>query len=98
VPSHLSILHVEQEVVGDNTLATQSVLECDTQREALLQEERQISATLQSASPTDGSLSARLSEIYHQLEEMEADKAPAKASMILAGLGFTPKMQKQTTK
>lgn len=49
-------------------------------------------------SPTDGSLSTRLSEIYQKLEEIEADKAPARASMILAGLGFTPKMQRQPTK
>ncbi|ELT88565.1 hypothetical protein CAPTEDRAFT_166316 [Capitella teleta] len=98
IPSHITILHVEQEVVGDNTQATQSVLECDTKREALLEEERQISLTLQSASPNDGSLSARLSEIYQQLEEIEADKAPARASMILNGLGFTTKMQTQPTK
>lgn len=48
IPSHISILHVEQEVVGDDTLATQSVLECDTKREALLKEEKDISAKLNS--------------------------------------------------
>ncbi|TNN24617.1 ATP-binding cassette sub-family F member 3 [Liparis tanakae] len=42
--------------------------------------------------------SARLSEIYGKLEEIEADKAPARASVILAGLGFSPKMQQQTTR
>lgn len=39
IPSHMSILHVEQEVVGDDTLALQSVLESDTKRESLLKEE-----------------------------------------------------------
>uniref|UniRef100_A0A0L8FJP2 ABC transporter domain-containing protein n=1 Tax=Octopus bimaculoides TaxID=37653 RepID=A0A0L8FJP2_OCTBM len=43
-------------------------------------------------------LSARLSEIYHQLEAIDADKAPAKAAVILAGLGFTPKMQAMHTR
>ncbi|CAB4014100.1 ATP-binding cassette sub-family F member 3 isoform X2, partial [Paramuricea clavata] len=33
-----------------------------------------------------------------QLEEIEADKAPARASVILAGLGFSPKMQGQPTR
>ena len=39
LPGHLSILHVEQEVVGDDTIALQSVLESDTVRESLLAEE-----------------------------------------------------------
>ena len=32
IPSHVTVLHVEQEVVGDDTLATDSVLEADTVR------------------------------------------------------------------
>ena len=48
ISSHLSLLHVEQEVVGDDTLAVQSVLECDTRRENLLKEEQEISAKLAS--------------------------------------------------
>ncbi|KFP27794.1 ATP-binding cassette sub-family F member 3, partial [Colius striatus] len=46
----------------------------------------------------EGTEGARLSEIYAKLEEIEADKAPARASVILAGLGFNAKMQQQTTK
>lgn len=42
LPSHLSILHVEQEVTGDDTPAIQSVLECDTEREELLRMEREL--------------------------------------------------------
>ncbi|XP_029442340.1 ATP-binding cassette sub-family F member 3 isoform X2 [Rhinatrema bivittatum] len=97
IPSHISILHVEQEVAGDETSAQQSVLECDTLREGLLQEERVLTARI-NAGKADGSESVRLSEIYSKLEEIEADKAPARASIILAGLGFNPKMQQQTTK
>ncbi|XP_075718000.1 ATP-binding cassette sub-family F member 3 [Rhinoderma darwinii] len=97
VPSHISILHVEQEVAGDDTPALQSVLECDTLRESLLKEERELNARI-SAGKGDGSESVRLSEIYVKLEEIEADKAPAKASVILAGLGFKHSMQQQMTK
>uniref|UniRef100_A0A8C2I211 ATP-binding cassette, sub-family F (GCN20), member 3 n=1 Tax=Cyprinus carpio TaxID=7962 RepID=A0A8C2I211_CYPCA len=44
VPLHISILHVEQEVAGDDTVALQSVLESDTVREELLKEERTLNA------------------------------------------------------
>ncbi|XP_072544831.1 ATP-binding cassette sub-family F member 3 [Salminus brasiliensis] len=97
VPAHISILHVEQEVAGDDTPALQSVLESDTVREELLAEERKLNAHIANGT-ADGSESIRLSEIYARLEEIEADKAPARASVILAGLGFSPKMQQQTTK
>lgn len=46
IPSHISILHVEQEVAGDETPALQSVLECDTTRESLLREERDLTAKI----------------------------------------------------
>ncbi|XP_077421272.1 LOW QUALITY PROTEIN: ATP-binding cassette sub-family F member 3 [Vanacampus margaritifer] len=97
VPPHISILHVEQEVAGDHTVALQSVLESDALREGLLQEERGLNARLANGT-ADGTESVRLSEIYGKLEEIEADKAPARASIILAGLGFSPKMQQQPTK
>ena len=46
IPSHISILHVEQEVIGDDTKAIDSVLECDTERERLLKREREINAEI----------------------------------------------------
>ncbi|XP_046559186.1 ATP-binding cassette sub-family F member 3-like [Haliotis rubra] len=99
IPSHISVLHVEQEVVGDDTLALQSVLECDERREGLLREERQLNAQLNTpGSGTDKDVSARLSEIYRELEEIEADKAPARAAVILAGLGFSSEGQSRPTR
>uniref|UniRef100_A0A803SPQ4 ATP-binding cassette sub-family F member 3 n=1 Tax=Anolis carolinensis TaxID=28377 RepID=A0A803SPQ4_ANOCA len=97
IPSHISILHVEQEVAGDDTPALQSVLECDTTRESLLKEEKELTTRVNSGRG-EGTEGTRLSEIYAALEEIEADKAPARASVILAGLGFSAKMQQQTTK
>ena len=46
IPSHISILHVEQEVTGDDTPALQSVLECDIKREELLKREKEITAAV----------------------------------------------------
>ncbi|XP_022362709.1 ATP-binding cassette sub-family F member 3 isoform X2 [Enhydra lutris kenyoni] len=97
VPAHISLLHVEQEVAGDDTPALQSVLESDTVREDLLQRERELSAQI-ATGRAEGSEAAQLAEVYAKLEEIEADKAPARASVILAGLGFTPKMQQQPTR
>uniref|UniRef100_A0A4W6CIS2 ATP binding cassette subfamily F member 3 n=1 Tax=Lates calcarifer TaxID=8187 RepID=A0A4W6CIS2_LATCA len=75
--------------------ALQSVLESDTLREELLDEEKRLNARIASGNG-DGTESVRLSEIYGKLEEIEADKAPP--PVILAGLGFSPKMQQQATK
>ncbi|KAM9005318.1 ATP-binding cassette sub-family F member 3 isoform 1-T1 [Sarcophilus harrisii] len=97
VPAHISLLHVEQEVAGDDTPALQSVLESDTFREGLLQRERELSAQI-AAGRAEGPEAAQLAEIYAKLEEIEADKAPARASVILAGLGFNAKMQQQPTR
>ena len=46
IQSHISVLHVEQEVIGDDTLALQSVLESDEKREGLLREEKEINAQM----------------------------------------------------
>ncbi|CAG9835609.1 unnamed protein product [Diabrotica balteata] len=97
IPSHISILHVEQEVVGDDTVALDSVLECDTVREELLKKEKEISAAINSGS-IDPQLNSQLTEVYNQLQNIEADKAPARASIILNGLGFTSEMQQNATK
>ncbi|CAL1197195.1 Protein GCN20 [Candida parapsilosis] len=42
VPKHITILHVEQEIRGDDTPALQSVLDADVWRKSLLQEESKI--------------------------------------------------------
>ncbi|CAB1347460.1 unnamed protein product [Coregonus sp. 'balchen'] len=77
VPAHITILHVEQEVAGDDTGALQSVLESDTVREGLLTEERLLNARIANGT-AEGMETVRLSEIYAKLEEIEADKAPAR--------------------
>ncbi|CAH1772874.1 unnamed protein product [Owenia fusiformis] len=102
IPACISILHVEQEVVGDDTLAIQSVLEADEHREALIKEEKEINATLNAAGSkrarSDSKLSGRLAEIYQEMEDIEADKAPGRAAVILIGLGFSDQDQQRTTK
>lgn len=97
IPTHISILHVEQEVHGDDTPALQSVLECDIVRESLLRREKEITGAIQNGT-VDPNMSTELSEVYAQLQNIEADKAPARASIILNGLGFNKLMQTRPTK
>jgi len=42
IPKNCQILHVEQEVVGDDTMALQCVLNADVERVQLLQEEARL--------------------------------------------------------
>lgn len=46
VPTHISILHVEQEITGDDTSAIQAVLDADVWRKHLLKEQEKISKEL----------------------------------------------------
>lgn len=46
IPTHISILHVEQELTGDDTPALQAVLDADVWRKVLIKEEREITEKL----------------------------------------------------
>lgn len=95
------MLSVEQEVEGDDTLVVDSVLLCDKKRSALLAEEKDLQAKINNPSISDeekSKLSARLTEVYAEMEANQVDKAPARASGILYGLGFKPDEQTRPTK
>ena len=97
IPPHLSVLHVEQEVVGDDTRAIDSVLSCDTVREGLLAQEKDLQKRI-SDGDTDPELNNQLTSVFQQLQVIESDKAPARAAVILNGLGFTTEGQTAATK
>ena len=46
IPTHISILHVEQEITGDDTPALQAVLDADVWRKHLLKEQEKITKQL----------------------------------------------------
>ncbi|KDP25252.1 hypothetical protein JCGZ_20408 [Jatropha curcas] len=113
IPSNCQILHVEQEVVGDDTSALQCVLNSDIERTQLLEEEAHLLAQQrdldfegekgsskldQNGEMDKDAVSRRLEEIYKRLEFIDAYSAEARAASILAGLSFTPEMQKKATK
>lgn len=53
VPQHISILYVQQEVIGDETPAIESVLQADVHRTKLMDEEKALNAQLQAMEDTD---------------------------------------------
>ncbi|KAL5551552.1 hypothetical protein UlMin_001728 [Ulmus minor] len=109
IPQNCQILHVEQEVVGDNTTALQCVLNSDIERTQLLEEEARLlaqqrdlefeEASDKSNGPIDkDAMSHRIEEIYKRLELIDAYSAESRAAAILAGLSFTTEMQRKATK
>lgn len=64
IPKHITILHVEQEIRGDDTPAIQSVLDADVWRKTLLQEESKINE--------------RIAEIEKLRSDFEEESAEAK--------------------
>ena len=86
---------VFQEVEADSRSALQAVLESDLEREKLLEEEEILTAKLESGEEGVGDL---LTKVFEKMELIEADSAPARASIILTGLGFSLEMQEKQTK
>ncbi|XP_034710700.1 ABC transporter F family member 3 [Vitis riparia] len=113
IPKNCQILHVEQEVVGDDISALQCVLNTDIERTQLLEEEAHLlaqqrelefeGATGKSEGELNGDIDKdvvgkRLEEIYKRLEFIDAYSAESRAGSILAGLSFSPEMQHKATK
>ncbi|KJA29324.1 hypothetical protein HYPSUDRAFT_32729 [Hypholoma sublateritium FD-334 SS-4] len=107
IPAHITILFVEQEIVGDDTRAIDSVLKADVWRDHLMKEQASLDAKL-TALETEGDekrfedareeLSSRLAEVHTRLSDMDAESGPARAAALLAGLGFDEADQQKPTR
>ncbi|KAG8801063.1 hypothetical protein FRB91_010051 [Serendipita sp. 411] len=106
IPAHITILFVEQEIVGDDTTALDSVLKADVWRDYLLKQEMDFNKKLAELESGDDKateeareeLSARLGEVHTKLAEMDAESGPARAATLLSGLGFSEADQQMPTK
>lgn len=82
-------------IVGDDTLALDSVLKADVWRDRLLAEEKQLNVQLaqyesiENPSKIDedakGEAETRLAEVHANLADIEAESGPARASQLLSG-------------
>ena len=91
MPQNVHILQVEQEVPGDDMTILDHVLSCDEERLSLLKEAEDI-PNMDTSKMTEEDImesEARLLEVNEQLDLIDAKDAPAKATIILKGLGFT---------
>ncbi|CAK8990492.1 ATP-binding cassette sub-family F member 3 [Durusdinium trenchii] len=90
IPQHFMIMHVEQEIKGDDTPVLQSVLQADREREWLLKVEQELLEREDDGSGLEPKVSGvGLMEVYERLEELGNEDAEARAAVILAGLGFS---------
>ena len=100
VPENLDVLLVEQEVVGTDDSALESVVAADVELVSLRKEEAELNKKLndmQLEDEDEEGLGDRLTEIYDRMNELGGASAEARASKILHGLGFTEEMQKRAT-
>ncbi|CAN6319346.1 unnamed protein product [Urochloa humidicola] len=91
VPRNIDVLLVEQEIVGDDRSALEAVVVADEELTALRAEQ----ARLEASNNADDN--ERLVEVYEKLNLRDSDAARARASKILAGLGFDQAMQARST-
>ncbi|PBL01343.1 hypothetical protein ARMGADRAFT_1160556 [Armillaria gallica] len=107
IPAHISILFVEQEIIGDDTAAIDSVLKADVWRDHLLKEEAALNVKLTELEAEGDDkrfedareeTSSRLADVHARLSDMDAESGPARAASLLAGLGFDEADQQRPTK
>lgn len=89
MPESFEIYHLRHEAEASDKLAVEVVMEdLEARRVRLEAEAEELSVR------DDPRVPEQLDYIYEQLDELDTDKALAKASSILHGLGFDAKMQK----
>ncbi|KAL6615497.1 hypothetical protein ACP70R_037767 [Stipagrostis hirtigluma subsp. patula] len=91
VPGSIDTLLVAQEYDADNTPAIEAVLAADEELTALIRERDRLEAS------SDAADNGRLAEVYEKLRLRDADGARARASKILAGLGFDQARMERAT-
>jgi len=111
IPESLDIYFLDKEYEASDTItALQAVCESSDEINDLEQRAEEINTKIAAlasgeAVPENGDsseeaqvdLTQELESVYERLEEMDISTAEARASTILHGLGFTQKMQNQTT-
>ncbi|GAM82087.1 hypothetical protein ANO11243_000660 [Dothideomycetidae sp. 11243] len=84
IPTHISILHVEQEITGDDTPALQAVLDADVWRKHLLQEQEKITkelAELESQRSAMADTSADAAKLDKQREGLDITLSDVQAKL-----------------
>uniref|UniRef100_A0A915PTC8 ABC transporter domain-containing protein n=1 Tax=Setaria digitata TaxID=48799 RepID=A0A915PTC8_9BILA len=86
IPDHVDMFLVSREMAACNESALKVVYDVDEERKTLEKQAEELAAS------SDDESQEKLLDIYDRLDEMDADRAEAKAAEILYGLGFTRQM------
>ncbi len=92
IPKHFDVFLLQRELSPSDLTALEAVMEVDNERLQLEKEAEEL------ATQGDQESHERLLDVYERLEELDADKAEARAAHILSGLGFTADMQYKKVK
>jgi len=98
IPSHIQMLHVEQEIEGTDQIALDAVLEADVERSSLLAELEKLQPLSEKNTDDGFKAQERCIDIHKRLRAIGAHSAEARAAAILSGLQFTTEMQKKKTR
>ena len=98
IPEFVFVMHVEQEIEGDDTSVVNSVVKSDKEREYLLDVEARILELDPEEHPEQQVDGIGLMEVYERLDEIDSDNAETRAALILTGLGFDHENQIRATK
>ena len=96
LPASMSVEYVDQMVAESPLSPLQQVLANDKELSQLKEEEARLTKDLALLAAGDArfaEVSRRMEDVYQRLAKCDADSASARASSILAGLGFSPAMQ-----
>jgi ATP-binding cassette, subfamily F, member 2 len=101
IPENLDIYFLDREYPARNDItALQAVMESNDEIEMLEKKAEALNAAMADATDEDeqAEIQKSLEAIFERLDQLDANTAEARATTILFGLGFTPSMQKMTTK
>lgn len=90
-PKYIRVMHIEQEIAGDEKTVLQTVMSMDVVLESLRDKE---ALCLKQEEEGDESAPIRLADVYKQRRELELDEesSAGRARVILRGLMFTEEM------
>lgn len=100
MPHDMRIILVQQQIEGSELSTLQTLVEADTDRSMLLEEQDELEKKLESEECVSDELAQvaeRLGDIADELEAIGADQAEERAEQILRGLQFTDEMVRGAT-
>ena len=99
IPDAIDIFYLDGEYPATETPALTAVLDVQDEVQILEQRAEMLNEEMADASENlQASIQHELEGIYAKLDDMDVHTAEARASEILFGLGFTPKMQQMKTR